>query len=67
MVFPVKFGAYAASADATQAEIAAGLTNNFNKNFQREKPKLIKAEVVLMMLVLLLLVVLLLLLMVPNM
>lgn len=44
---PVKFGAYAASASATQAEIAAGLTNNLNKNFQRENPKLIKAEVLL--------------------
>jgi hypothetical protein len=44
---PVKFGAYAASADATQAEIAAGLVNNFNKNFKRENPKLIKAEVLL--------------------
>lgn len=44
---PVKFAAYAASANATQAEIAAGLTANFNKNFQREVPKLIKAEVLL--------------------
>jgi hypothetical protein len=44
---PVKFAAYAADGSATQAEIAAGLVNNFNKNFQREKPKLIKAEVLL--------------------
>lgn len=44
---PVKFAAYSASATATQAEIAAGLTANFNKNFQREVPKLIKAEVLL--------------------
>jgi hypothetical protein len=44
---PVKFGAYASSAAATQAEIAAGLTNNFNKNFKREVPKLIKAETLL--------------------
>lgn len=42
---PVKFAAFAADGSATQAEIAAGLVNNFNKNFQREKPKLIKAEV----------------------
>jgi len=42
---PVKFAAFAADSSATQAEIAAGLVNNFNKNFQREKPKLIKAEV----------------------
>lgn len=44
---PVKFAAYPASANATQAEIAAGLTNNFNKNFRRENPKLIKAEVLI--------------------
>ena len=44
---PVKFAAYAADGSATQAEIAAGLVNNFNKNFQREKPKLIKAEVLI--------------------
>jgi len=44
---PVKFAAYAADGSATQAEIAAGLVNNFNKNFQREKPKMIKAEVLL--------------------
>jgi hypothetical protein len=43
----VKFAAYAADGSATQAEIAAGLVNNFNKNFQREKPKMIKAEVLL--------------------
>lgn len=42
---PVKFAAYAAGGAATQSEIAAGIVNNFNKNFQREKPKLIKAEV----------------------
>ena len=41
---PVKFAAFAASASTSQAEIAAGLVNNFNKNFQRESPKLIKAE-----------------------
>lgn len=44
---PVKFAAYAADGSATQVEIAAGLVNNFNKNFQREIPKLIKAEVLI--------------------
>jgi hypothetical protein len=44
---PVKFSAYASSAAATQAEIAAGLVNNFNKNAQRETPKLMSAEVLL--------------------
>ena len=44
---PVKFAAFAADGSATQAEIAVGLVNNFNKNFQREKPKLIKAEVLI--------------------
>jgi hypothetical protein len=43
----VKFAAYAADGSATQAEIATGLAGNFNKNFKREKPKLIKAEVLL--------------------
>ena len=44
---PVKFAAYAADGTATQVEIANGLVNNFNKNFKREKPKLIKAEVLI--------------------
>lgn len=44
---PVKFGAYEASASATQAEIANGLTVNLNKNFRRENPAMIKAEVLL--------------------
>jgi len=44
---PVKFAAYAADGSATQAEVAVGLVNNFNKNFKREKPKLIKAEVLI--------------------
>lgn len=44
---PVKFAAYLSSAAATQAEIAAGLVQNFNKSFSREKPKLMKAEVLL--------------------
>ena len=41
----VKFAAYQSSASATQAEIASGLAQNFNKNFSRENPKIIKAEV----------------------
>ena len=44
---PVKFAAYYSSDAATQIEIADGLAKNFNKNFSRETPKLIKAEVVL--------------------
>ena len=44
---PVKFAAYRSSTSATVAEIAAGLTQNFNKNFARENPKLIKAEVLI--------------------
>ena len=44
---PVKFAAYQSDATATQAEIAAGVVNNFNKNAQREIPKLMKAEVLL--------------------
>ena len=44
---PVKFSAFAADGSATQAEIAAGVVNNFNKNFKREKPQLIKAEVLI--------------------
>ena len=43
----VKFSAYQSSASATQAEIASGLAKNFNKNFAREVPKLIKAEVLI--------------------
>lgn len=44
---PVKFAAYQSDASATQAEVAAGIVNNFNKNAQREVPKLMKAEVLL--------------------
>jgi hypothetical protein len=44
---PVKFATYLSGAAATQVEIAAGLTANFNKNFSRETPKLIKAEVLI--------------------
>jgi len=44
---PVKFAAYYSSDAATQTEIATGLVKNFNKNFARENPKLIKAEVLL--------------------
>lgn len=44
---PVKFAAYYSSDSATQTEIATGLVKNFNKNFARENPKLIKAEVLL--------------------
>lgn len=43
---PVKFAAYRSSDSATQVEIADGLAENFNKNFARENPKLIKAEVI---------------------
>ena len=43
----VKFAAYQSDASATQAEVAAGIVNNFNKNSQREVPKLMKAEVLL--------------------
>jgi len=43
----VKFAAYKSSASATQAEIASGVAENFNKNFSRENPKLIKAEVLI--------------------
>lgn len=39
-----KFAAYPSGASATQAEIAAGLTASFIKNFSREEFKLIKAE-----------------------
>jgi hypothetical protein len=41
---PVKFAAYYSDAASTQLEIATGLTENFNKNFSRENPKVIKAE-----------------------
>lgn len=44
---PVKFASYYSSASATQAEIAAGLVNNFNKNFKRETPTILKAEVLI--------------------
>lgn len=43
----VKFAAYRSDASATQVEIATGLVNNFNKNFARENPKLIKATVLI--------------------
>ena len=42
---PVKFASYYSSASATQVEVAAGLVQNFNKNFKRENPTIIKAEV----------------------
>lgn len=42
---PVKFGVYGASSNATQAEIASGLALNINKNAKKEKPAIIKAEV----------------------
>lgn len=42
---PVKFAAYYSDASATQVEIASGLAENFNKNFAKENPKVIKAEV----------------------
>lgn len=42
---PVKFAAYKSSSAATQSEIADGLAINFNKNFARENPKMMKAEV----------------------
>jgi len=42
---PVKFAAYYSDAASSQAEIATGLAVNFNKNFAREVPKLIKAEI----------------------
>lgn len=41
----VKFAAYRSDASATQIEIADGLALNFNKNFSREDPKILKAEV----------------------
>lgn len=44
---PVKFAAYLSSSAATQVEIAAGLVQNFNKNFSRENPKILKAEVLI--------------------
>jgi hypothetical protein len=44
---PVKFAAYRSSDSATQVEIATGLASNFNKNFSREKPSIIKAEILL--------------------
>lgn len=44
---PVKFAAYYSSTSANQAEIANGLAANFNKNFKRENPTIIKAEVLL--------------------
>lgn len=44
---PVKFAAYRSSDSATQVEIATGLASNFNKNFAREKPSIIKAEILL--------------------
>ena len=44
---PVKFGVYPASSTATQAEIAAGLVQNINKNMSRETQKLLKAEVLI--------------------
>jgi hypothetical protein len=44
---PVKFAAFTSSANTTQVEIADGLAANFNKNFKRENPRLIKAEVLI--------------------
>lgn len=44
---PVKFAAYKSDASATQVEIASGLAINFNKNFSRENPKMMKAEVLI--------------------
>jgi hypothetical protein len=44
---PVKFAAYYSSASATQVEIAAGLTANFNKNAKAESPRILKAEVLI--------------------
>jgi hypothetical protein len=44
---PVKFAAYYSSDSATQIEIADGLAVNFNKNFARENPPIIKAEILL--------------------
>ena len=42
---PVKFASYYSSASADQIEIANGLAKNFVKNFKRETPKILKAEV----------------------
>ncbi len=42
---PVKFAAYYSDASATQAEIATGLVENFNKNFAKENPQVLKAEI----------------------
>lgn len=44
---PVKFAAYKSDATATQVEIANGLVVNFNKNFSRETPKTMKAEILI--------------------
>ena len=44
---PVKFAAYRSSTAATQVEIASGLALNFNKNFSRENPKIMKAEILI--------------------
>lgn len=41
----VKFAAYRSDASATQAEIALGIAENFNKNFSKEDPQILKAEI----------------------
>ena len=42
---PVKFASHLSSGSATQLEIANGLASNFIKNFKREEPKILKAEI----------------------
>jgi len=44
---PVKFAAYRAAAGAKSSVVAGGLALNFNKNFSRETPKIIKADVLI--------------------